>query len=93
MNYLAILSLKHGFDQINKIPGGIRTVGEHTFLLAKYLHRKLSDLKYYVDGYPPMIQFYSKCENIQDQGGICNFNILNSDGSLVGFTGNHDEQI
>ena len=87
MNYLGILSLKHGFDQINKIPGGIISVGDHTFSLAKYLHSKLKELKYGTEGNPPLIQFYSKCENIQDQGGICNFNILNSNGSHVGFTG------
>ena len=84
---MAILSLKHGFDQINKIPGGIISIGEHTFRLAKYLHSKLKELKYDIEGNPPMIQFYSKCDNVQDQGGICNFNILNSDGSHVGFTG------
>ena len=80
------MSLKHGFDQINRIPGGIKTVGKHTFHLAKYLYLKLSNLKYENDA--PFIHFYSQYESAKEQGGICNFNILNPDGSYVGFTGN-----
>ena len=87
---MAILSLKHGFDQINKITGGITSVGEHTFGLANYLHSNLKNLKYEFAANAPLIQFYSKYENIQEQGGICNFNILKPDGSFVGFTGSCD---
>ena len=86
------MSLKHGFDQINRIPGGITAVGEHTFHLAKYFHSNLKNLKYDFAVNAPLIQFYSKCKNIQEQGGICNFNILKPDGSFVGFTGSCDYQ-
>ena len=81
------MSLKYGFRQIQRIPGGMASVAEHTFQLAKYLKSELQHLCYNVKGRPKLIQMYSKCDKIVEQGGICNFNILNSDGSHVGFTG------
>ena len=81
------MSLKHGFAQIQRIPGGIRTVAEHTFRLTKYLSARLKNLCYNIQGQPPLVKVYSKCDNIEQQGGICNFNILNPDGSYVGFSG------
>ena len=81
------MSLKHGFNQIQRIPGGIASVAEHTFQLAKYLQSKLENLCYTTKTHPPLIQMYSKCDNIHEQGGICNFNVLNPDGSHIGFTG------
>ena len=90
LNYLAILSLKHGFEQINNIPGGIKSVSQHTFKLAKYLHLRLQKLCYDSPGNPPLIEMYSKCDSIENQGGIVNFNILGPDGSHIGFTGLFD---
>ena len=88
INYLAILSLRHGFDQINlKIPGGMKSISEHTFNLAKYLNSNLMKVRYDVEGHPRLIEMYSKFDSVQNQGGICNFNILNPDGSHIGFTG------
>ena len=87
INYLAILSLRHGFDQINKIPGGMNSISEHTFDLGKYLNSNLIKLRYDVEGHPRLIEMYSKFDSVQNQGGICNFNILNPDGSHIGFTG------
>ena len=90
LNYLAILSLKHGFDQINKIPGGIVSVAKHTFHLAAYLHSRLENLTYDFQKRLPLVQMYSGCDNFEEQGGICNFNLLTSDGSHIGFTGSKE---
>ena len=87
INYLAIISLRHGFDQITKIPGGMKSISEHTFNLAKYLNLNLMKLRYDVEGHRRLIEMYSKFDSVQNQGGICNFNILNPDGSYIGFTG------
>ena len=48
------------------------------------------NLRYDFESNAPLIRFYSKFENILEQGGICNFNILKPDGSFVGFTGISD---
>ena len=86
LNFQAILALKYGFDLIQSKFNGMEIISKHTFSLAKYLHDQLSDLKY--QNGCKVIEIYSK-SGFQDrkyQGGIVNFNILQRNGSIFGFT-------
>ena len=87
-NFQAILALKYGLDLIQTQFQGMKIISQHTFLLAKYLHDELISLKYEENG-KNVIQMYSSAGEFQDpnvQGGIINFNILQRNGSVFGFT-------
>ena len=87
-NFQAILALKYGLDLIQTQFQGMKIISQHTFLLAKYLHDELISLKYEENG-KNVIQMYSSAGEFQDpnvQGGIVNFNILQRNGSVFGFT-------
>lgn len=85
---MSIIALKHGFDAIDKlIPGGIGggLVGSHTLYLAKLVYDQLLQL-HHANGMP-VARLYShtdyKC--LSTQGAIVNFNLLRSNGEVIGF--------
>lgn len=89
--FLSIISLLSGIDTIYRlIPpteklNSMERISLHVFGLAKYLYSKLKELKYQNGN--PVVKLYShnQYESVHDQGGIVNFNILNDNGSYVGF--------
>ena len=81
------MSLSHGFEALNKVPGGMTAISKHTFRLAQYAVAQLSGLKHF-NG-EAVVKVY--CEedgytNEMQYGGIVNFNLLSSDGAYVGFS-------
>ena len=86
LNFQSILALKHGFDLIQNTFNGMKVISNHTFQLAKYLHDQLTHLKH--DNGRRVIQIYTQSDfqDIKLQGGIVNFNILQRNGSILGFT-------
>ena len=86
LNFQSILALKYGFDLIQNTFKGMEVISNHTFQLAKYLHHQLTSLKH-VNG-RKVIQIYTQSDfqDIKLQGGIVNFNILQRNGAILGFT-------
>lgn len=90
--FLSIVALLSGFNTLDRlVPASSKAltmgrISEHCFRLAKYLYSQLAALKY--DNGKEVVRFYHDGEfkSIRYQGGIVNFNLLNSDGSYVGFT-------
>uniref|UniRef100_A0AAY4ERS7 Molybdenum cofactor sulfurase n=1 Tax=Denticeps clupeoides TaxID=299321 RepID=A0AAY4ERS7_9TELE len=86
ISFLDIISLHHGFDSLYRITGSMFKIQMHTFGLARYTYIHLSSLLHC--NKQPVAQIY--CENdFQDpsrQGAIINFNLLNSHGSVVGYS-------
>ena len=85
LHYQGILSLRHGFDLIQKF-GGMEKISLRSHLLARFLYENLSNLRY-KDG-SKVVQIYSSNDytNPDLQGGIVNFNILQNNGEVFGFT-------
>lgn len=83
--FLAILSLRHGFSTLKRLQLKMDDISKHTFNLAKYTHDKMAALNH--NNGRPLCQLYSdnNFENIENQGGIVNFNLLHPDGNYVGF--------
>ncbi|XP_048514387.1 molybdenum cofactor sulfurase 2 isoform X2 [Athalia rosae] len=83
LSFLSIISLRHGFDALSKFPA--KVVSRHVFSLARYLHHSLLKL-HHANG-EPIARLYADTdyEDCQKQGGIVTFNLLRSNGEIVGF--------
>ncbi len=84
--FLQIKSLKHGFEALSNIGGGMPAISERTFKLAKELYERMSSLKH--GNGQKLADIYcsaNKFDDIKKQGGILTFNLLKSDASHFGF--------
>uniref|UniRef100_A0A8D0KW52 Molybdenum cofactor sulfurase n=1 Tax=Strix occidentalis caurina TaxID=311401 RepID=A0A8D0KW52_STROC len=86
VSFLDIIALKHGFDVLEKLTGGMEKIKQHTFALAHYTYTVLSTLKY-ANG-APVVRIYSDTDfsNPDVQGPIINFNVLDENGEVIGFS-------
>ncbi|XP_077159008.1 molybdenum cofactor sulfurase isoform X2 [Paroedura picta] len=86
VSFLDIIALKHGFDTLERLTGGMENIKQHTFALAHYTHRVLSTLKY--PNGAPVVRIYSDTDfsSPDTQGPIINFNVLDENGEIVGYS-------
>ncbi|KFV65966.1 Molybdenum cofactor sulfurase, partial [Dryobates pubescens] len=86
VSFLDIIALKHGFDTLEKLTGGMEKIKQHTFALAHYTYTVLSTLKY-ANG-APVVRIYSSTDfsSPDTQGPIINFNVLDERGEVIGFS-------
>ncbi|XP_058827934.1 molybdenum cofactor sulfurase 3-like isoform X2 [Topomyia yanbarensis] len=89
--FTSIVSLLQGFDSIERLVPSVREkrsierISEQTFYLGRYCYDRLRSLRH-VNG-SEVVELYhdSAFEDVAQQGGIVNFNVLHDDGSYVGF--------
>ncbi|KAK9396675.1 molybdenum cofactor sulfurase [Crotalus adamanteus] len=86
VSFLDIIAVKHGFDVLEKITGGMENIKQHTFALAYHTYTVLSTLKY-ANG-APLVRIYSDTDfnNSDIQGPIINFNVLDENGDIIGYS-------
>ncbi|NXT76085.1 MOCOS sulfurase, partial [Zapornia atra] len=86
VSFLDIIALKHGFDVLEKLTGGMEKIKQHTFALARYTYTVLSTLRY-ANG-APVVRIYSDTDfsSPDVQGPIINFNVLDENGEVIGFS-------
>ncbi|XP_043852648.1 molybdenum cofactor sulfurase [Dromiciops gliroides] len=86
VSFLDIIALKHGFDVLGRLTGGMENIKQHTFALARYTYTVLVTLQY--PNGAPVIQIYSDTEfnNPETQGPIINFNVLDDNGDIIGYS-------
>ncbi|XP_040288286.1 molybdenum cofactor sulfurase isoform X2 [Bufo bufo] len=84
--FLDIISLKHGFDTLQKLTGGMENIRNHTHALASYTYSVLSALRY-TNG-QPVVSIYtgSEVRTIDVQGPIINFNVMDENGGTIGYS-------
>ncbi|XP_055993933.1 molybdenum cofactor sulfurase [Sorex fumeus] len=85
ISFLDIIALKHGFDALERLTGGMECIRQHTFSLAQYTYTALSALRYPSGG--PVVRIYSDSgfESPEVQGPIINFNVLDELGNVLGY--------
>ncbi|XP_021345149.1 molybdenum cofactor sulfurase-like [Mizuhopecten yessoensis] len=83
--FLDIIALRHGFDALDRIGGGIQKISQHAFTIAQYFHHNLSSL-HHGNG-RPLADIYCEgnFDDIQTQGPIVNFNLRRANGDYIGF--------
>ncbi|XP_074844071.1 molybdenum cofactor sulfurase isoform X2 [Carettochelys insculpta] len=86
VSFLDIIALKHGFDTLERLTGGMENIKHHTFALSRYTYTVLSTLKY-ANG-APVVCIYSDSDfsSPDTQGPIINFNILDENGDVIGYS-------
>ncbi|RZF34799.1 hypothetical protein LSTR_LSTR007851 [Laodelphax striatellus] len=85
LNFLSIISLRHGFTMLKELYTDIKYVSEHCHTLARYLHHKLLHL-HHSNGNPAVVLYHdTDFEDQATQGNIVNFNILRTSGDFVGY--------
>ncbi|XP_048367698.1 molybdenum cofactor sulfurase isoform X2 [Sphaerodactylus townsendi] len=86
VSFLDIIALKHGLDNLERLTGGMANIKQHTFALAHYTYTVLSTLKY-ANG-SPVVRIYSDTDfsDPDVQGPILNFNVLDENGEIVGYS-------
>ncbi|XP_042331867.1 molybdenum cofactor sulfurase [Sceloporus undulatus] len=86
ISFLDIIALKHGFDVLERLTGGMENIKQHTFALAHYTYTVLSTLRY-ANG-APVVHIYSDTDfsSPDIQGPIINFNVLDENGEIIGYS-------
>ncbi|CAM4515037.1 molybdenum cofactor sulfurase isoform X1 [Caretta caretta] len=86
VSFLDIIALKHGFDALERLTGGMENIKHHTFALSRYTYTVLSTLKY-ANG-APIVRIYSDSDfsSPDVQGPIINFNVLDENGDVIGYS-------
>ncbi|KAK7077079.1 hypothetical protein SK128_012878 [Halocaridina rubra] len=84
--YLDVIALRHGFDVLKKLTGGMENIQQHVYHLARYVHHCLRSYRH-ANG-KPVAELYSQSGewNVNTHGSIVNFNLLDSDGSYIGYS-------
>ncbi|KAI8495554.1 hypothetical protein Bbelb_265260 [Branchiostoma belcheri] len=84
--FLDIIALRHGFDTLENLTGGMQYISQHTFSLAQYVYLQLTSLKHH-NGQPVTVVYTdTQFDDITTQGGIVNFNLLRANGNFVGYS-------
>lgn len=88
--FLSIFALDHAIDVHNRLYGAepMTFISRHTAQLSKQLYDNLCSLRHY-NG-KPVIRVYNESSAVygdsKTQGATVSFNVLKSDGSLVGYS-------
>ncbi|KAL6081937.1 hypothetical protein STEG23_002191, partial [Scotinomys teguina] len=86
ISFLDVIALKHGFDALEHLTGGMDNIQRHTFALAQYTHSALASLSY--PNGTPVVRIYSDSDfsSPDVQGPIINFNVLDDGGNIIGYS-------
>ncbi|XP_008259437.2 molybdenum cofactor sulfurase [Oryctolagus cuniculus] len=86
ISFLDVIAVKHGFDTLERLTGGMENIQQHTFSLARYTYTALSSLRY--PNGAPVVRIYSDTEfsSPEVQGPIINFNVLDDNGDVIGYS-------
>ncbi|XP_068092775.1 molybdenum cofactor sulfurase [Hyperolius riggenbachi] len=86
VSFLDIIALKHGFDTLQRLTGGMEKIKNHTHSLASYTYSVLSALRY-ANGKPVVCVYTdTKVRTYDVQGPVINFNVLDENGGVIGYT-------
>ncbi|XP_010333725.2 molybdenum cofactor sulfurase isoform X2 [Saimiri boliviensis] len=86
ISFLDVIALKHGFDTLERLTGGMENIKQHTFTLAQYTYAALSSLRY--PNGAPVVRIYSDSDfsSPEVQGPVINFNVLDDKGNIIGYS-------
>uniref|UniRef100_A0A3P9K1V6 Molybdenum cofactor sulfurase n=1 Tax=Oryzias latipes TaxID=8090 RepID=A0A3P9K1V6_ORYLA len=86
ISFLDIVALNHGFESLYRIAGNMHNIQLHTFGLARYTFILLSGLCH--GNGRPAAQIYADghFDSPATQGSILNFNLLDSNGRIIGYS-------
>ncbi|XP_068183065.1 molybdenum cofactor sulfurase isoform X2 [Antennarius striatus] len=86
VSFLDIIAVNHGFEALYRITGGMHSIQQHTFGLARYTYMLLSCLCH--GNGQPVAQIYTEGQfaSPTTQGAIMSFNLKDSGGQIIGYS-------
>ncbi|KAM3605669.1 uncharacterized protein V6R79_002657 [Siganus canaliculatus] len=86
VSFLDIIAVSHGFEALYRLTGGMQSIQQHTFGLARYTYMLLSSLRH--GNGRPVAQIYTEgqFESPSTQGAVLNFNLVDSSGQIIGYS-------
>ena len=86
VSFLSTAALKHGFDMIESLAGSMTSISNYTFSLCRYCYRQMCSMSY--ESKRSLCQVYSDTDyaDISTQGPVINFNLLDPDGNIIGYS-------
>lgn len=84
--FLSIPAIRQGLDTLHRLTGGMQNIASHVFHLARYTHHTLASMRH--SNGTPVAVIYQSCGDTwqpDTHGSIVNFNLLNPDGTFVGY--------
>ncbi|XP_068597270.1 molybdenum cofactor sulfurase isoform X2 [Brachionichthys hirsutus] len=86
VSFLDIIAVNHGFEALHRITGGMHSVQQHSFGLARYTYMLLSCLCH--GNGRPVAQIYTEGQFVSPatQGAILNFNLKDCRGQIIGYS-------
>ncbi|XP_077993874.1 molybdenum cofactor sulfurase-like [Glandiceps talaboti] len=83
--FLDIIALRHGFDVLTRLTGGMAAISDHVFTIASYVFQKMAS--YHHGNGAPVAKLYHDTDftDKSTQGPIINFNIIKPNGDYVGY--------
>jgi len=85
INYLSIISLRHGLDWWRNVGLTPAKLSQHCFLLARYTHKRLRQLHHANNRAAVCLYADTAYDDPDCQGGIVNFNMVRDNGLFVGY--------
>ncbi|XP_041646133.1 molybdenum cofactor sulfurase isoform X1 [Cheilinus undulatus] len=86
VSFLDIIAVNHGFDALYRVTGGMHSIQQHTFGLARYTYMLLSSLCH-GNGRPvALIYTEGQFDSPSTQGAVLNFNLMDSHGQIIGYS-------
>ncbi|ELT90808.1 hypothetical protein CAPTEDRAFT_166504, partial [Capitella teleta] len=83
--FLDIIALRHGFDAIDRIGGSFDDVASHSYKLAQLTFEGLSAYHHGNGTRVAKVYRHGDYVSSDEQGPVVNFNLVQSDGSFVGY--------
>ncbi|XP_014670764.1 PREDICTED: molybdenum cofactor sulfurase-like isoform X2 [Priapulus caudatus] len=83
--FLEIAALRHGFDVLEGMAGGIHHISSYAFSLARYVYERLDALCHHNGAPVARIYCDTRYDNVATQGAILAFNILKETGEYEGY--------
>lgn len=82
---MSIIALGHGLDTLTRLAVSMEKIREHTFSLARRVYHSLKNLCHYNNKPVAILYCDNDFDDPETQGPIVSFNLLESDGSYIGY--------
>ncbi|KAM4687750.1 molybdenum cofactor sulfurase [Discoglossus pictus] len=86
ISFLDIIALKHAFDTLEQLTGGMDKIRNHTHTLASYTYSVLSALRYANGQHVIRIHSDTEVRTSDVQGPVINFNVLDENEGIIGYS-------
>ncbi|KAK3708364.1 hypothetical protein QZH41_014825, partial [Actinostola sp. cb2023] len=83
--FLDIIGVGHGLNNLHQLTGGMHAICKHTFSLSQFVYKKMDSMRHSNGARVCELYCGTTFNDHKEQGPIINFNLLRSDGTVIGY--------